>query len=117
MQLEALKLPDFPKISRRILYSAPIGARPSSWRARARSHSLRACASVSAHTDAPRLDFNSAHFRNRWVSGKPKTHYYGGIRKYQWGTIPLAMHGVVVKKTERRWRFPLERMRRSRYSA
>ena len=27
-----------------------------------------------------------------------KTHYYGGIRKYQWGTIPLAMHGVVMKK-------------------
>ena len=27
-----------------------------------------------------------------------KTHYYGGIRKYQWATIPLAMHGVIVKK-------------------
>ena len=27
-----------------------------------------------------------------------KTHYYGGIRKYQWGTIPLAIHGVVAKK-------------------
>ena len=27
-----------------------------------------------------------------------KTHYYGGIRKYQWAAIPLAMHGVVVKK-------------------
>ena len=49
---------------------------------------------VIAHTDSPRLDlrpnplYESDHFSYF------KTHYYGGIRKYQWGTMPLAIHGV-----------------------
>lgn len=56
---------------------------------------IRICA---AHIDSPRLDlkqhplYESEHFSYL------KTHYYGGIRKYQWVTIPLALHGVVTKK-------------------
>ncbi|MBR5446781.1 MAG: aminopeptidase, partial [Clostridia bacterium] len=51
-----------------------------------------------AHVDSPRLDlkqhplYESEHFSYL------KTHYYGGVRKYQWVTIPLALHGVVTKK-------------------
>ncbi len=53
---------------------------------------------IAAHVDSPRLDlkqhplYESEHF------GYLKTHYYGGVRKYQWVTIPLALHGVVTKK-------------------
>ena len=52
---------------------------------------------VIAHIDAPRLDirpnplYEAAHF------SLLKTHYYGGIRKYQWATMPLAIHGVFTR--------------------
>ena len=51
-----------------------------------------------AHIDSPRLDLkpNPLFEKNEIAYLKP--HYYGGIRKYQWGAVPLAMHGVVVKK-------------------
>ena len=53
---------------------------------------------VAAHIDAPRLDLKpNPLFENTEVAYL-KTHYYGGIKKYQWTTIPLALHGVVVKK-------------------
>lgn len=55
---------------------------------------IRICA---AHIDSPRLDLKQHPvFENDGV-GYFKTHYYGGIRKYQWTTIPLALHGVVTK--------------------
>lgn len=51
-----------------------------------------------AHIDSPRLDLKPNPLYEKEEIAFFKTHYYGGIRKYQWGTIPLAIHGVVVKK-------------------
>ena len=53
---------------------------------------------LGAHIDSPRLDVkqNPAEEKNDLVY--LDTHYYGGIKKYQWVTIPLAIHGVVAKK-------------------
>lgn len=51
-----------------------------------------------AHIDSPRLDLKPTPLYEKNEIGLLKTHYYGGIRKYQWAAIPLAMHGVVVKK-------------------
>lgn len=52
---------------------------------------------VGAHADAPRLDLKQRPLYEDTEICLAKTHYYGGIRKYQWLTIPLAIHGVVVK--------------------
>ena len=51
-----------------------------------------------AHIDSPRLDLKPNPLYEKEDIAYFKTHYYGGIRKYQWGTIPLAIHGVVAKK-------------------
>jgi aspartyl aminopeptidase len=51
-----------------------------------------------AHIDSPRLDLKPNPLYEKNDVSFLKTHYYGGIRKYQWATIPLAMHGVIVKK-------------------
>lgn len=51
-----------------------------------------------AHIDSPRLDLKPNPLYEKSDLAYFKTHYYGGIRKYQWATIPLAMHGVVIKK-------------------
>lgn len=51
-----------------------------------------------AHIDSPRMDLKPNPLYEKNDIAYFKTHYYGGIRKYQWVTIPLAMHGVVVKK-------------------
>jgi len=51
-----------------------------------------------AHIDSPRLDLKPNPLYEKNDMAFLKTHYYGGIRKYQWGTVPLAMHGVVIKK-------------------
>ncbi len=53
---------------------------------------------TAAHADSPRLDLKPNPLYEADELAYFKTHYYGGIRKYQWGTIPLSMHGVVVKK-------------------
>ena len=53
---------------------------------------------VGAHIDAPRLDLKPNPLYEDGEMAYFKTHYYGGIKKYQWGTIPLALHGVVIKK-------------------
>ena len=53
---------------------------------------------VGAHIDAPRLDLKPNPLYEDGEMAYFKTHYYGGIKKYQWGTIPLALHGVVVTK-------------------
>ncbi|MCQ2456309.1 MAG: aminopeptidase [Clostridia bacterium] len=55
---------------------------------------VRICAS---HIDSPRLDLKQIPLFEKEGIGYFKTHYYGGIRKYQWATIPLALHGVVTK--------------------
>ncbi len=52
---------------------------------------------ICAHADTPRLDFKQRPLQEQANVGQAKTHYYGGIRKYQWLARPLAIHGVVVK--------------------
>ncbi|MDE6060897.1 MAG: aminopeptidase, partial [Clostridia bacterium] len=51
-----------------------------------------------AHVDSPRLDLKQVPLFEKSDMAYLKTHYYGGIKKYQWLTIPLALHGVVVLK-------------------
>ncbi len=53
---------------------------------------------IAAHADAPRLDFKQRPLLEQAAVGQAKTHYYGGIRKYQWLARPLALHGVVVRQ-------------------
>ena len=52
---------------------------------------------VGSHIDSPRLDLKPNPLYESNKLALFKTHYYGGIKKYQWTTIPLALHGVVVK--------------------
>lgn len=53
---------------------------------------------LGAHIDSPRLDIKQNPLYEKNEFALLDTHYYGGIKKYQWVTIPLAIHGVVVKK-------------------
>ena len=53
---------------------------------------------VGAHIDAPRLDLKPNPLYEDGELAYFKTHYYGGIKKYQWTAVPLALHGVVIKK-------------------
>ena len=53
---------------------------------------------TAAHVDAPRIDLKQCPLYEDGGMGFFKTHYYGGIRKYQWVAIPLALHGVIVTK-------------------
>lgn len=53
---------------------------------------------AAAHVDAPRLDLKQVPMYEDSEIAFFKTHYYGGIRKYQWVAIPLALHGTVVLK-------------------
>jgi len=53
---------------------------------------------VGAHIDSPRLDLKQNPLYEDTDLAMLDTHYYGGIKKYQWVTIPLAIHGVIVKK-------------------
>ena len=52
---------------------------------------------IGSHIDSPRLDLKPNPLYEDTGLAYLKTHYYGGIKKYQWTTIPLSMHGVVVK--------------------
>ena len=52
---------------------------------------------VGAHIDSPRLDLKPNPLCEDSGFAYFKTHYYGGIKKYQWTTIPLSLHGVIVK--------------------
>ena len=52
---------------------------------------------LGAHVDSPRLDLKPNPIYESDGFALLRTHYYGGIKKYQWVTIPLAIHGVVVK--------------------
>ena len=53
---------------------------------------------LGAHIDSPRLDLKQNPLYEDTELAYLDTHYYGGIKKYQWVTIPLAIHGVVAKK-------------------
>ena len=53
---------------------------------------------LGAHIDSPRLDLKEHPIYENTDFALGDTHYYGGVKKYQWVTIPLALHGVVVKK-------------------
>jgi aspartyl aminopeptidase len=53
---------------------------------------------TAAHIDSPRLDLKPNPLYEDLELGLLKTHYYGGIRKYQWTAVPLAIHGVFAKK-------------------
>ena len=52
---------------------------------------------IGSHVDSPRLDLKPNPLYENTGLAYLKTHYYGGIKKYQWTTIPLSMHGVIVK--------------------
>lgn len=56
------------------------------------------CVIAGAHVDAPRLDLKQTPLYESDDLAYFKTHYYGGIKKYQWVTIPLELHGVVTLK-------------------
>ena len=53
---------------------------------------------TAAHIDSPRLDLKPVPLYEEHGMSFFKTHYYGGVRKYQWLAMPLALHGVVVKQ-------------------
>jgi len=53
---------------------------------------------AAAHIDAPRLDLKQVPLYEEEDLAFFKTHYYGGVKKYQWVAQPLAIHGVVIKK-------------------
>ncbi len=53
---------------------------------------------LGAHIDSPRLDLKQNPLYEDADLALFETHYYGGIKKYQWVTLPLALHGVIVKK-------------------
>ena len=53
---------------------------------------------LAAHIDSPRVDIKQVPLYEDSGLCFLKTHYYGGIKKYQWTAIPLALHGVVVLK-------------------
>ena len=52
----------------------------------------------AAHVDSPRMDLKPNPLYEETEIAYFKTHYYGGIKKYQWVTVPLALHGVVYRK-------------------
>lgn len=52
---------------------------------------------VAAHVDAPRIDLKQNPLYDDMDIAFFKTHYYGGLKKYQWTAIPLALHGVVMR--------------------
>ena len=52
---------------------------------------------LAAHIDSPRLDLKQVPMYEDAGMGFLKTHYYGGVKKYQWTAIPLALHGVMIR--------------------
>ena len=53
---------------------------------------------TAAHIDSPRLDLKENPLYENEELALFKTHYYGGIKKYQWTTVPLSLHGVIIKQ-------------------
>lgn len=56
---------------------------------------------VASHVDSPRIDLKTRPLYSDSELAMFKTHYYGGIKKHHWITIPLALHGVIVDKREK----------------
>ena len=54
--------------------------------------------SLGAHIDSPRLDLKQVPLYEDTEMAMLDTHYYGGVKKYQWVTLPMALHGVICKK-------------------
>ena len=52
---------------------------------------------IGSHVDSPRLDLKPNPLYEDTGFANFKTHYYGGIKKYQWTAIPLSIHGVIAK--------------------
>lgn len=52
---------------------------------------------IASHVDSPRIDLKQFPLYEEDELAMLKTHYYGGIKKYQWVTLPLSLHGVVIK--------------------
>lgn len=57
---------------------------------------------VVSHVDSPRLDLKGNPLYEQFELAYMKTHYYGGIKKYQWASLPLALHGVVALEDGRK---------------
>jgi aspartyl aminopeptidase len=57
----------------------------------------KGCKIIFSHVDSPRLDLKPNPLCEADGMGLLRTHYYGGIKKYQWVTMPLAIHGVIIK--------------------
>ena len=57
---------------------------------------------IGAHIDSPRLDLKPMPLNEKFGMALLKTQYYGGIKKYQWMTIPLAMHGIIYTSEGKR---------------
>ena len=53
---------------------------------------------LGAHIDSPRIDVKQNPLYENEELAYLDTHYYGGIKKYQWVTLPLSLHGVICKK-------------------
>ncbi|HDJ99974.1 MAG TPA: aminopeptidase, partial [Firmicutes bacterium] len=53
---------------------------------------------ITAHLDSPRIDLKQKPLYEEGKLAFFETHYYGGIKKYQWATIPLVLRGVIVKE-------------------
>ncbi len=62
-----------------------------------KAESLEGLRIIIAHIDAPRLDLKQNPLYEDVDLALLRTHYYGGIKKYQWVAIPLAIHGIIVK--------------------
>lgn len=60
---------------------------------------------VAGHIDTPRLDLKQVPLYEDTDIAMLKTHYYGGIKKYQWTSIPLSLHGVIITKDNKKINF------------
>lgn len=77
---------------------APCAAKPCSRPGRGKEPLGNGLALIAAHADTPRLDLKQRPLIEQPGVAQAKTHYYGGIRKYQWLARPLALHGVIVRE-------------------
>jgi len=78
----------FQNIRGKSVLAAVIGKKPA----------VEGCNILGAHVDSPRLDLKQNPLYEDSDLALFDTHYYGGIKKYQWTTIPLAMHGVFISE-------------------
>jgi aspartyl aminopeptidase len=78
----------YETVAEKMIFLAVIGNRPLS----------EGMNIAAAHVDSPRLDLKQSPLYEDGGLAFFKTHYYGGIKKYQWVTLPLALHGVVIRR-------------------